>query len=303
VQVTNPGNGSSHFVLVTGFAGNTFFLNDPGHSDRITLDSYNNSFQIRGFVADPIDVSALYFATSGPGTGLVLSVTDPQSRVTGVVPGAQTPIYQIPTSDYFVDGPLEEPIGQDPTAHSSQFVYIDHPLIGQYVVQMSGNTGASQLSVFSVAPDGIIESNLLIPVQSPDGNTLQYNVALNSSYALSPPVQVSGPADVSAQVRATRSGLVYNRSTQLFGGTLTFTNTGTTALTGTLEVVFSRLPAGVTLANASGYTADGAPYILVNLANSVLARGASMSIAVYFRNPNRVLFDYGLDIFDNTSNG
>ena len=73
------------------------------------------------------------------------------------------------------------------------------------------------------------------------------------------------PRDVSSQVSVTSSGLVYNRGTQQFGGTMTLTNTGTSALNFSFEVVLTNLPAGVTLANASGYTADGNPYILVDL--------------------------------------
>jgi hypothetical protein len=96
-----------------------------------------------------------------------------------------------------------------------------------------------------------------------------------------------GP-NVSGQVKATGSGLVYNRATGLFGGTLTLTNPGSTALTGPLVVELTGLPAGVTLANASGYTADGTPYLLVNLPNNTLAPGSSITFGVQFRNPSKV---------------
>lgn len=106
------------------------------------------------------------------------------------------------------------------------------------------------------------------------------------------------PRDVSSQVGVTNSGLVYNRATQQFGGTMTLTNTGTTALDFSFEVVLTNLPAGVTLANASGYTADGNPYILVDLPGGVLAPGQSVSFTVLFRNPNRTPLQYGAMIFN-----
>jgi hypothetical protein len=98
-------------------------------------------------------------------------------------------------------------------------------------------------------------------------------------------------------VKATSSGLVYNRATGLFGGTITLTNTGTTALTGRLMVLLTGLPTGVTLANASGYTAAGTPYLLVNLPNNTLAPGSSITFGVQFRNPSKVSFGYSVTTY------
>jgi hypothetical protein len=106
------------------------------------------------------------------------------------------------------------------------------------------------------------------------------------------------PRDVSSQVSVTGSGLVYNRSTQLFGGTMTLTNNGTSALNFSFEVVLTNLPTGVALANATGYTADGNPYILVNLPGGGLAPGQSVNFTVLFSNPNRKLLQYGAMIFN-----
>jgi hypothetical protein len=108
---------------------------------------------------------------------------------------------------------------------------------------------------------------------------------------------VSPGADVSGQVKVTASGLVYNRATGLFGGTITLTNTGPTALTGRLMVLLTGLPAGVTLANASGYTADGTPFLLVSLPNNSLAPGSSITFSVQFYNPSRLLFSYGISTY------
>jgi len=104
--------------------------------------------------------------------------------------------------------------------------------------------------------------------------------------------------NVTSQVDVSKSGLVYNRATQLFGGTITLTNAGTTTLFGTLEFEVTGLPAGVTLANASGTAADGNPFIAVNLANGLLAPGQSFVFAVQFKNPKLLSFVYGFLVFD-----
>ena len=112
----------------------------------------------------------------------------------------------------------------------------------------------------------------------------------------------NGPTNVTSQVKTTASGLVRNRATGLFGGTITLTNIGSTALTGQLEVVFTGLPPGVTLANASGYTSDGNPYLLVNLLTNTLAPGQSVSFTVQFSDPNLLSIQYFPTIFDESGN-
>ncbi len=104
------------------------------------------------------------------------------------------------------------------------------------------------------------------------------------------------------QVRVSKSGLVYNRATQLFGGTITITNIGTTNLIGALDFEVTGLPAGVILANASGIAPDGNPYISIYLANGVLAPGQSITFTVLFKNPKRLSFTYGIFAFEENSN-
>jgi hypothetical protein len=94
------------------------------------------------------------------------------------------------------------------------------------------------------------------------------------------------------------SGLVYNRATQLFGGTVTITNTSTTALIGTLQFELTGLPVGVTWANTSGIAADGNPFIAINPPNGILAPGQSLTFSVYFKNPNLISFVYGVLVLD-----
>lgn len=108
--------------------------------------------------------------------------------------------------------------------------------------------------------------------------------------------------NVTSQVQVSKSGLVYNRATQLFGGTITITNTGTTNLIGPLEFEVTGLPAGVILANASGIAQDGNPYISINPAGGVLSPGQSITFTVLFKNPKLSSFAYGILAFDENSN-
>jgi hypothetical protein len=56
---------------------------------------------------------------------------------------------------------------------------------------------------------------------------------------------------------------VVNTATAIYRGNLTVQNLGLFPASGTVEVVFPKLPPGVTLLNASGTTAAGAPFIKV----------------------------------------
>jgi hypothetical protein len=103
--------------------------------------------------------------------------------------------------------------------------------------------------------------------------------------------------DLAGRFQVTRSGLRLNRATGLYSGTLTFTNTGTSALTGEIELVLAGLPSSVTLANASGVTGSGLPYLLIPL-GTPLAPGQSVTISVQFRNTSNLLFDYAIRAYD-----
>jgi CSLREA domain-containing protein len=103
--------------------------------------------------------------------------------------------------------------------------------------------------------------------------------------------------DLAGRFQATRSGLRLNHATGLYSGTLTFTNTGTSALTGSIELVLAGLPSSVTLANASGVTGSGLPYLLLPL-GTPLAPGQSVTISVQFRNTSNLLFDYAVRAYD-----
>ncbi|MGH7170274.1 MAG: hypothetical protein ACRELG_08375, partial [Gemmataceae bacterium] len=132
------------------------------------------------------------------------------------------------------------------------------------------------------------------------GGTFNLSVTLftnDTEATANPAVKVA--TDVTGQMQVERSGLGYNRFTDISSGTITLTNNSSTPLTGELEVVFSDLPADVTLQNPSGYDANGDPYLLAKI--GTLAPGASVTLAVQFYNPKRLGVNYDVSIFEAAS--
>ena len=101
-------------------------------------------------------------------------------------------------------------------------------------------------------------------------------------------------SDISASVKTSATGLVFNRATGKYSSTYSVTNTGAAALSGPFQVEFDGLPAGVTLSNASGSHA-GAPYITVNAAT--LAPGATVSFALSFSKTGTASISYTTKVY------
>jgi hypothetical protein len=106
-------------------------------------------------------------------------------------------------------------------------------------------------------------------------------------------------ADVSSQVSATGSGLIFNPQTQLFNGTITLKNAGTSALEGPiLDVVLEGLPAGVQLVNAAGSTSSGAPYLTDDLNLNPLGPGQVLPpLPTEFSDPSLGPISFTVSVF------
>jgi uncharacterized repeat protein (TIGR03803 family) len=87
-----------------------------------------------------------------------------------------------------------------------------------------------------------------------------------------------------SQVAATASGLAYSRVSQTFTGSVTLTNLSGGAVSGPVQIFFTGLPAGVTLANATGNFA-GTPYLTVPALASLPA-GQAVTLSVQFKDPS-----------------
>jgi 2',3'-cyclic-nucleotide 2'-phosphodiesterase (5'-nucleotidase family) len=100
---------------------------------------------------------------------------------------------------------------------------------------------------------------------------------------------------VTPQVKFQTSAMTYNRATRVYSGTLTVTNTGTTALTGNVQLRLNSLTSGVSLTNADGVV-NGVPYL--NLATP-LNPGQSMNYTLKFTNSGTTLITFTPAIYVN----
>ena len=167
----------------------------------------------------------------------------------------------------------------DPTG-SVQF-YVDGAAYGSPVA-LDAN-GAATIS----------DSGLPVGTHQITAGFLPADGNFGASLSTNPATQVVN-AIIGPVLKVSSSGLVYNRSTGLFGGTITLTNLGPVAIPGPLHIALTGLPAGVTLANAVGQTASGDPYLI---AAGPLAPGQSVTVTVLFSDPSRTLIQYGITVF------
>jgi predicted extracellular nuclease len=100
--------------------------------------------------------------------------------------------------------------------------------------------------------------------------------------------------DITSRVSVFSSGLVLNRATRTYNGTIQITNTSGQAISGPINLVLDQLTAGVTLANAAGQF-QGRPYVTAGAAT--LAPGQSTTVAVQFNNPANARIGYVVRAF------
>lgn len=100
--------------------------------------------------------------------------------------------------------------------------------------------------------------------------------------------------DVTAGVRGVGSGLVFTRLTGRWSGNYAVTNTGTSPISGPLQIELGGLAAGVTLVNASG-SHNGAPYITANVGS--LAPGATITVPLSFTKTGAAGISYTAKIY------
>ena len=104
------------------------------------------------------------------------------------------------------------------------------------------------------------------------------------------------PSAVSpSQVVTTASGPTYSPVNLTFDGTVTVTNNSGGPISGPLQILFTGLPASVTLVNASG-NLSGTPYISVPGVLS-LGAGQSVTVNVQFANPSNVAITFAAVIY------
>jgi probable HAF family extracellular repeat protein len=121
-----------------------------------------------------------------------------------------------------------------------------------------------------------------------------YGVVKKTDHVLTPPL--NEPVQIQPNQIATNvSNLTATEDHNLFSGTVTLTNIGTSTINGPLQVIFAAMPAEIKLVNATG-DLFGIPYVTVPDASG-LAIGQSIVIPVQFRNPTSTPIAFTLEIY------
>jgi len=133
------------------------------------------------------------------------------------------------------------------------------------------------------------------------------NLVLNvsGSYTLAALANLSaggtlGPADSSAitvnsPVQLQLGAITFNSSTGLYSETVTFTNNGSSTLTGPMSLALTGLPAGVVLTDKTG-TTNGLPYIRFLTSGQRLRRSQSVTVTLTFSAPNAGSITFGTEV-------
>ncbi|MBB5340488.1 FG-GAP repeat domain-containing protein [Tunturiibacter gelidoferens] len=130
-----------------------------------------------------------------------------------------------------------------------------------------------------------------IPLQ-PDTDhvvTAHYSGSTDYKPSTSPRFDLITFPNVTANLHFTSTGFVYSRVTNTYSGTLTVTNTGTSAIPGPLQIGFTNLPATITLANPTVPKNEG----FFTIPGGLLP-GKSAQILVRFNNPFNAGITYTL---------
>jgi hypothetical protein len=111
-----------------------------------------------------------------------------------------------------------------------------------------------------------------------------------------PVVYLRLPVEVTSRTKVNASGILLNRATGRYNGTISVTNTGAAALTGPVYVFFKNLPAGVTLPDLPQY--NGVPYATINLPSGLAAGATSGTVTISFLDPSAARIGYTTQTFD-----
>jgi YVTN family beta-propeller protein len=276
ILVAGPGN------LAVSPDGNTVYV--TGSSGVSVIDAATNTVIATipvggGALAVTPDGSKVYLTSSGgvsviatasntviatiPVDGGGLAVTPDGSKVyiiTGHIASGAGTVSVIDTATNTVTATI--PVGPEPTAVAvtpdSSKVYVADFSDSVWVIDTTTNTVANTIYVFE------------FPV----------GVAIQPLFTVSP-----------SEVATTASGLAYSRVSKTFNGTVTLTNISSSAVSGPFQMVFTGLPAGVTLANATGEF-SGSPYLTITVASvspggtASLMPGQSATASVQFDDPS-----------------
>ena len=109
--------------------------------------------------------------------------------------------------------------------------------------------------------------------------------------------QTASQVNVSDQVSISKSGLIFNRSTNTFNSEVTIKNSSNNQIYGPFLISVNISNPNVSLANSLGLQQNASYSMIVPLQNGVLNPGESISnIVLMFDNPKLLSFGFNLTI-------
>lgn len=298
---TDPGNGQQALLndrpplvlrasvaLPSGAAAITVIVNhlrslndiiDPGAGARVRAKRAAQAEFLANLVqarqtADPTERIVLV------GDFNAFQFNDGYVDVLGTIAGQPAPADQVVVaSQDLVDADLIDVMGMLPAAQRYTYLFDGHAQILDHV--LLNQPAAALFQQIAVARNGAD-----FPETYRNDDTRPERVSdhdMPVAY-FAVPVQ-----DVSARIGAFSSGLVLNRVTRTYNGTIQITNTSAQPIAGPIHIALDQLTPGVTLANAAGQF-QGLPYVTAGVAS--LAPGQSTTVAVQFTNPANARIGY-----------
>jgi hypothetical protein len=135
------------------------------------------------------------------------------------------------------------------------------------------------VNVLANAPSSVTNSASVL-------GTGDYNLSNNS---WNDGTTIDSIVNESGQVSVTQTGFSRNHSTGLWATNVTVTNTGSTPISGPIQLELTNLSSNATMTNNTGMF-NGSPYITVSA--GTLGVGASVTVSIQFQNPSNGLITY-----------
>lgn len=134
-----------HFVVATGKTDTTYLINDPGYSDRNTLESYGNSFlAINSYTPTHSDLSYIMGVVQGDKTIILLDTDNNE------------------IAHSYIETPIKDLYSDNLSPSTSYSVlYFQKPETGKYKLKVNGQ-GRYNLDLYYYYKDGDFKKNNLI---------------------------------------------------------------------------------------------------------------------------------------------
>ena len=182
------------------------------------------------------------------------------------------------------------------TAYGSQNPFFNFPVVADFNGDGIPDIASSSFTPFNAATEDVLPGTPTKPVTIADVNlqsdlvhniTASYSGSTTYLSSVSPPTVVITFPNVTAKLRITSTGFLYSRVTRNFNGTITVTNTSSSAIAGPIQIGFNGLPAGITLVNATSKVGTG--FIAIP---GGLAAGQTTTFSARFSNPSNLNISY-----------